>query len=301
MLPKRPGINKRNEQCHDASSATTAQKLMETTTEVFSSSPKSEETFAETVVNLSTPSNDTTNSETTTMNTASRPPSTKSSTKNSTKIAWGSLGFWKSETWKTIQKKMQGDATVLPPRPFLFRPLLETPLKRLRVVILGVEPWAFAPAGVLDGMAYSFNGTFKNISSCPTPLQNIIVEAQNDVDIGDPKTGNLRFWARQGVLLWNAVPTVKRGFPLSCNDWGWEELTSEVLETAYLANPNTVFVFWDHKTHFYKELLPDDAKVVVGVSPGFGTSSEFFGSKPFSKVNELLTDSGQRPIDWKVK
>src|SRR5690606_2076351 len=126
-------------------------------------------------------------------------------------------------------------------------------------------------------------------------------EAQEDVGIGDPKSGSLRFWARQGVLLWNCIPTVRKGFPMSCNSWGWEGLTSEILETVYLVNPKTVFVFWDRRTQIYKEMLPDDILSVSSPGPGVSTQKLFFGSRPFSKVNELLVESGQQPIDWKIK
>src|SRR5690606_31994845 len=108
-----------------------------------------------------------------------------------TGMSWGQLSFWKSESWKEIQKKMQGEGNVLPLRPFLFRPLLETPLNRVRVVLLGTEPLSYADPKYLDGLAYSFNGPFRDINSLPVPLQNIVVEAQDDQDIGDPKTGSL--------------------------------------------------------------------------------------------------------------
>lgn len=196
---------------------------------------------------------------------------------------------------------MQGDDSILPTRPVLFRPFLETPLSRVRVVLLGTEPLSYADPQYLDGMAYSFNGPFRDINSLPAPLQNIVIEAQNDQNIGEPKTGNLRHWARQGVLLWNAVPTVRKGFPLSCNSWHWEELTAEVLETVYLVNPNAVFMFWDRKTHIFKTLLPEDINSVTCAGPSVATAHEFFGSRPFSRANELLVESGQKPIDWRIR
>src|SRR5690606_24718184 len=130
---------------------------------------------------------------------------------------------------------------------------------------------AYSPPSTLDGMAYSFNGPYIDESSLPLPLLNIVKEAQEDVDIGDPKSGSLRFWARQGVLLWNCIPTVRKGFPMSCNSWGWEGLTSEILETVYLVNPKTVFVFWDRRTQIYKEMLPDDILSVSSPGPGVST------------------------------
>lgn len=295
-LPKRPGIKGKNK-CQGASSATTAQKLMATTSEVLSTEKKSEGTFVESVAELSVNSTNTsTSSKRKTTQAKQVPTFSKSSTPT-----WGSLKFWKSEAWKDIQKKMQGNTEILPRRPFLFRPLLETPLKRVRVVLLGTEPLSYSNPDHLDGLAYSFNGPFRNINSLPIPLQNIVIEAQDDQGIGLPKTGNLRHWARQGVLLWNAIPTVRKGFPLSCNSWHWEELTAEILETVYLVNPNAVFMFWDKKTHIYKTMLPEDINSVTCAGPSVTTANAFFGSRPFSRANEMLEETGQKPIDWRIR
>lgn len=292
-LPERPGVKRKKKKCHVASSAITAQKPMETITEVFDTTPQVETLFVESAEESIT------NVATNTTSEKKRAPTMRSST-SSTKMMWTSMSFWKSEQWQAIQKKMQGDADLVPRRPLLFRPFLETPLDRVKVVLLGTEPSAFGIDGQVDGLAYSFGGAFSNQGNLPVSLNNLISEAREDLDLPEPKTGSLRRWARQGVLLWNCIPTVRKGFPMSCNKWGWEELTMEVLETAYLANPDCVFVFFDNKTRIFKEILPDGANIVTNPGPSVLTTVGFFGSKPFSRINELLKDTGQQPVDWRL-
>lgn len=291
--------NKRNARCPDVSAAITAQKPMVTTTEVFDTQPSKEEIYAEYVETQFSNSNTTTGVKTMPNKTAKAQASV--STKTGTAPTWATMSFWKSESWRAIQKRMQSDESIVPKRTVLFRPFIETPLSRVKVVILGVEPSAFANPATLDGLAYSCAGEYKALRELPATTRNILIEAQSDADIGDPKTGSLRFWARQGVLLWNAIPTVQRGFALSCNKWGWEELTMEVLETAFLANPNTVFVFWNSKTHIYRDNLPQAAMTVTMPGPGIETAHQFLSSRPFSRINELLDDTGQSKVDWSVR
>lgn len=213
-------------------------------------------------------------------------------------IHWGSLEFWKTDVWKGIQDKLRKN-DVVPNKGLIFRPLIETPISRTKVVFLGAEPLSYAEKGSLDGLAYSFNHEIKKLGHAPASLQSIIYEAMDDQDILEPSTGSLKFWARQGVLLWNCVPTTIKGVPGACSGWGWETLTQEILETVYLANPDTVFVFLDKRTRFYQDVLPDDALVLQ--TPPVTNYSEFKGCQVYTQINDLLRDTGQRPIDWRIK
>lgn len=168
------------------------------------------------------------------------------------------------------------------------------------MVIVACEPYSLK--GKPDGLAYSCADTVDDFEQLPQVLQNILMELKMDLGHELPKHGNLKRWAQQGVLLWNASLTVKKGFPHSHYTLGWDELTKEVLETVYLANPNSVFVFWDAKIRDLAVYIPKDAQRINTPGPAIATAyTGFFKSYPFSKINDILTSTGQVPIDWRIK
>lgn len=211
---------------------------------------------------------------------------------------WGDLQFWKSSAWKSMQPILNDDG-VIPQRALVFRPFIETPLQRVKVVILAPEPYSLR--GIPDGLAYSCMDPIVNINGLPQVLQNIFTELVRDVGVPEPSVGSLRRWARQGVLLWNTSLTVRRGHPHTHMQVGWDHLTREVLDTVYLANPNAVFVFWDAHVKDYMLWLPKEINKINTAGPAMHSAySGFFNSKPFSKINDILRSTKQEPIDWRV-
>lgn len=222
------------------------------------------------------------------------------STKGLTKpYAWNSLTFWSSVTWANIQQNLQAEHVKIKPEPkYLFRPMIETPLHKVKVMLIGSEPSANMD---VDGLAYSYPRACTDTHILPHALGSIFTEYSRDLELPQPRSGSLVPWARKGVLLWNDTPTVKVGYPFSHSGWGWHKLTQEIIDTLYLNNKNTVFVFWGPGQMRYVDTLPRDALVLECGSPSLTMASKgFHGSSPFSKINAMLQSKGVSPIDWRL-
>lgn len=227
-----------------------------------------------------------------------------SNTQSNRAISWDLMKFWTSPEWGRVQAKLSStpEGMLVPDRRLIFRPFIETPLPKVKVVFLGREP--FNGRWTNDGLAYSSSSPIFELEDASPPFQVIAKEAMTDVGIPVPKVATLRNWARQGVLMWNTLPTIRRGYSLSHINIGWEELTEEIIETAYLQNPKCVFVIFDNVPAALRHLLPGDASCVFAASPskwGGGFLGGFSGSRIFSRTNTLLRATGQQPIDWRIK
>jgi uracil-DNA glycosylase len=196
----------------------------------------------------------------------------------------------------------QATTVVYPPPPDILGALKATPLSKVKVVILGQDPYH----GPTQAHGLSFS-----VSSGPLPpsLKNIRRELLADLGLPEsawPTTqGNLTYWAHQGVLLLNAVLTVEEAKPDSHAGMGWEDLTQRLLGAVISAHTEdpVVFVAWGRKAQNVVRLLRLGPRhtIVEGVHPSpLSAHSGYFGSKPFSKVNALLTAGGATPIDWKL-
>jgi uracil-DNA glycosylase len=175
-------------------------------------------------------------------------------------------------------------------------------LERVKVVILGLEPWH--EDGMADGLAWSCamdRKTWKEFCPlAPLPLRNLHDELQ-DSGYRPPAQGSLKSWARQGVLLWNTRPTTLLNSPKAHLSQGWEPLTQEILETVYLANPKAVFVFMGIILHRWAQYLPSDANMLLLPGPYPFDRKEFEGSDPFKKINKTLRALRQRKINWNIE
>ncbi|HZI44939.1 MAG TPA: uracil-DNA glycosylase, partial [Ilumatobacter sp.] len=185
--------------------------------------------------------------------------------------------------------------TVYPSQPHVFSALSLTPPEHVRVVILGQDP--YHGAGQAHGLAFSVQPGVKP----PPSLGNIFKELRADLGIaGPPGVGDLSAWARQGVLLLNAVLTVREAEPLSHRGKGWEAFTDAVLQTVSAAPEPVAFVLWGG--HAQKKLpLIDSTRhtVIQSAHPSpLSAHNGFFGSRPFSRANAALVAHGQQPIDW---
>ena len=186
------------------------------------------------------------------------------------------------------------NVTVYPPREDIMKAFLLKPLDKVKVVILGQDP--YHEEGQAMGLSFSVN---KGIP-LPKSLINIYKELYDDLGIKPAKIGDLTSWARQGVLLLNTILTVRKGDALSHNMIGWETFTNEVIKTLNEQNQKIVFILWGSYAISKKALLNNPHHLIL-TSPHPSPLSAyrgFFGSKPFSKTNEFLYPD---VIDWKVE
>lgn len=185
---------------------------------------------------------------------------------------------------------------VYPPPEQVFAALQLTPWQRVKVVIFGQDP--YHDAGQACGLAFAVP------DGCPLPpsLRNIFREYADDLGFPLPAGGDLRPWARQGVLLLNTVLTVRAHEPASHQGRGWEEVTDAMVKALAARRSPVVFVFWGKHAAGKEALLSGSGHPVIR-SPHPSPLSAyrgFFGSRPFSRCNEWLQASGQSPIDWRL-
>ncbi len=186
---------------------------------------------------------------------------------------------------------------IFPKNENLFNALELTPFDKVKVVILGQDPYHG------DGQAHGLSFSVQEGVKLPPSLKNIFKELATDIiDYNIPTGGDLTYWAKQGVLLLNATLTVGAGKAGSHQDKGWEFFTDKIIETISNQNENIIFILWG-KFAQAKEKLIDETKhyIIKSAHPSpFSAYGGFFGSKPFSKTNEILRNLGKEEIDWQV-
>ncbi|MBN2481154.1 MAG: uracil-DNA glycosylase [Bacteroidales bacterium] len=185
--------------------------------------------------------------------------------------------------------------TVYPPGSLIFNAFHLTPFDRVRVVILGQDP--YHGKGQAHGLCFSVPGKV----APPPSLVNIFREIQSDLGIPVPVHGNLEKWARQGVLLLNATLTVRANQAGSHQKKGWEIFTDSVIRKLSEKRVGLVFLLWG-KYAQDKELLIDTKRhyVLKAAHPSpFSAYNGFFGCRHFSKTNEILRRHGLDEIDWR--
>lgn len=183
---------------------------------------------------------------------------------------------------------------VLPAKDETFLALELTPAHRARVLILGQDP--YPTPGHAHGLAFSVRPGVKP----PASLRNIFKELHTDLDVPTPQTGYLVPWARQGVLLLNAVLTVRAGQSNSHAGKGWENFTDAVIRTLARKRSRVAFVLWGAYAQKKARLIDSERHSIITAphpSPLSATRG-FFGSRPFSRINRELKADGQDPIDW---
>jgi|SRR3989344_2122775 len=184
---------------------------------------------------------------------------------------------------------------VYPPPKNIFRAFDLTPFDKVKVVILGQDP--YHGAGQANGLCFAVGEDV----ALPPSLQNIYKELESD--LGQPvknKTGDLERWAKQGVLLLNATLTVRANTAGSHQNKGWEQFTDTAIKALSDKREHLVFILWGNYAK-QKGAHIDRSKHCIVESPHpspFSAHSGFFGSKPFSKTNEYLKKTTQTPIDW---
>ncbi len=192
------------------------------------------------------------------------------------------------------QEKQQHD--IYPPGPLIFNALNSTPLDRVKVVIIGQDP--YHGPGQAHGLCFSVPPDVP----IPPSLRNIFKELQDDLGIPPAPHGNLQSWADQGVLLLNAVLTVRQGQAGAHQGRGWETFTDRVIDVVNRQQNHVVFFLWGSYAQKKGACIDASHHCVLRAPHPSPLSAHrgFFGSRPFSRANDYLQANGKTPIDWQL-
>jgi uracil-DNA glycosylase len=215
------------------------------------------------------------------------------------------------ESWKKVLQREFGEkyfkeltdfvkseyqkSTVYPPAKFIFNAFELTPFDKVKVVIIGQDP--YHGVNQANGLAFSVNEGVQ----VPPSLMNIYKEIRSDLDQGTKnKNGNLENWARQGVLMLNATLTVRAHTAGSHQNRGWERFTDAVIKTLSDQKENLVFILWGGYAQKKGKIIDENKHLVIkSAHPSpLSAYNGFFGSKPFSQANAYLIFTGRDPINW---
>jgi uracil-DNA glycosylase len=185
---------------------------------------------------------------------------------------------------------------IFPPENEIFTAFKLTPFNQVKVVILGQDPYHD------HNQAHGLSFSVKKGIPLPPSLCNIFIELKNDLGIPISNDGDLSGWATQGVLMLNAVLTVRSHQANSHKDKGWERFTDAVIRIISENRPHVVFVLWGLYAQKKASLINDRKHTMIkSAHPSpFSAHKGFFGSKPFSQINLALKESGQTEIDWNL-
>jgi uracil-DNA glycosylase len=184
---------------------------------------------------------------------------------------------------------------VFPPAGEVFSALESTPYDKVEVLLLGQDPYHD------DNQAHGMCFSVKRGVRVPPSLRNVYKELDADLGIPAPDHGNLQAWADQGVLLLNAVLTVRAHEPNSHKGKGWEQFTDAVIRAVNDREKPAVFVLWGNYAKKKLPLIDTTRHIVVqGAHPSPLSAKLFLGSKPFSQIDQALADLGLAPIDWRL-
>ncbi len=210
------------------------------------------------------------------------------------KIIFQSPGFKK---FYNIIDEEYNKKIIFPSKENIFNALKLTPYKNVKVVIVGQDP--YHGVGEAHGLSFSVQKGVK----IPPSLKNIYKELEMDLGITPATEGDLTNWAKQGVLLLNAVLTVEKDKAASHRNLGWERLTDYIIKTLNLKEEPVVFILWGNFAKEKKGLITNPKHLIItSTHPSpFSANNGFFGSKPFSKTNNFLINNNIDPINWDLK
>ena len=194
--------------------------------------------------------------------------------------------------WEKVKEEYQ-TTKCFPPKSQIFRAIELTPFDEVKVVIIGQDP--YHNDNQANGLCFSVSDKVK----APPSLKNIFKELEDD--LGIKKTSNeLEMWAKQGVLLLNATLTVRAHEANSHKDLGWEKFTDFIIKEISDKKENVVFVLWGAFAQKKAGLIDASRHFIIqSAHPSpFSVHKGFFGSRPFSKINQFLEEKGKEPINW---
>lgn len=185
---------------------------------------------------------------------------------------------------------------VYPPSDEIFAAFHLTPMEKVKVVILGQDP--YHEPGEACGLSFSV----KKGIQIPPSLQNIYKELESDLGYPIPHHGDLTKWAQEGVLLLNAVLTVRAHQAFSHSDFGWQQFTDAAIRALDTVDRPIVFILWGKSAAEKRNLITNPNRLVITSAHPSPLSAYrgFFGSRPFSKANEFLKSHGETPVDWQI-
>ncbi len=186
---------------------------------------------------------------------------------------------------------------IFPPGAKIFNAFNSTPFDKVKVVIIGQDP--YHGVGQANGLCFSVSDGIKQ----PPSLQNIFKELNQDLNIPMPQSGNLEPWAKQGVLLLNTTLTVRESMAASHQGKGWEQFTDAVIRAISEYKEGVVFLLWGKFAQSKIPLIDTHKHFILQAahpSP-FSAYNGFFGCRHFSKTNAILVENGSTPIDWKIE
>jgi uracil-DNA glycosylase len=184
---------------------------------------------------------------------------------------------------------------VFPPKEDVFNALAATPFDKVKVLLLGQDP--YHGDGQAHGMCFSVRPGIK----APPSLVNMFKELRDELGCKVPNNGYLVPWAERGVLLLNAVLTVRAHEPNSHKDKGWEKFTDAVIKALNERQRPVVFVLWGGYAQKKKKLITGEQhRVVMAAHPSPLSMKKFMGSKPFTAINNALAEVGEKAIDWQI-
>jgi uracil-DNA glycosylase len=185
--------------------------------------------------------------------------------------------------------------TIFPPEDEVYTALNLTPFEKVRVLLLGQDP--YPTPGHAHGLCFSVKVGVKH----PASLRNIFKELQEDLGCTIPNHGNLEAWAKQGVLMLNAVLTVRDGEANSHAGKGWEEFTDAIIRALNTRQKPIVFVLWGNYAQKKAKHIDETRHTVIrSAHPSPLSVKKFSGSRPFSKINSALQEYSTAPIDWQL-
>jgi uracil-DNA glycosylase len=187
--------------------------------------------------------------------------------------------------------------TCYPNQEDIFNSLNLTPIEDVKVLVLGQDPY-HQPNQAM-GLAFSVSKEVK----IPPSLRNIYKEMSDDLNIDIPSHGDLSSWAKQGVMLMNAIWTVRENQPLSHKDKGWERFSDSIISLLNQKEEPMVFILWGAFARNKKSLITNKKHLIIeNVHPSpLSAYRGFFGAKPFSKINRFLKENNRQPINFKIR
>lgn len=202
--------------------------------------------------------------------------------------------YYKS-LYETVLKEYKTQE-IYPPSKEIFKAYELCPYEKLKVVILGQDP--YHGTGQAQGLSFSV----KKGMPLPPSLQNIYRELSDDLSCPIPKNGDLRSWAEQGVLLLNTVLTVRAHQAFSHRGIGWEEFTDATIAAIEEKEDPVVYILWGSPAQSKRKMIHQKKRLILTAPHPSPLSAYrgFFGSKPFSKCNAYLEKEGLSPIDWTI-
>jgi uracil-DNA glycosylase len=213
---------------------------------------------------------------------------------------WSGLPFFRDGAALAVAERIDAaldqGIEILPPLPQVFSALVETPLERVKVVILGQDP--YPTPGDAHGLAFSYTGLRRQ----PASLKAILAEAAQDIGFPLPRTGDLTPWARSGVLLLNTALTTQAGRTGAHLKLGWARLADEVVAAVSRERSAAVFMLWGAPACARAELVDRERHLVLccGHPSPLNRKRDFNGCGHFSQANAWLIEKGESPIDWRI-